>query len=67
MVITDINVKITQEIGAIILEMTPMLKTVSNLPLGFPEYGMTKANNFRWGQQPLKGEEGIFLKDWPQV
>ena len=29
--------------------MTARLKTVSNLPLGFPEYGMTKAHNYRWG------------------
>ena len=37
--------------------MTARLKTVSNLPLGFPEYGMTKAHNFRWGlrcQHPIK-------------
>ena len=29
--------------------MTPRLKTVPNVPFGFPEYGMTNASNHRWG------------------
>ena len=32
--------------------MTPRLKTVPNVPLGFPEYGMTNASKFRWGIPP---------------
>ena len=35
--------------GIYLMEITPRVKTVSNLPLGFPEYEMTNASNFRWG------------------
>ena len=43
-------------------------KTVPNVPLGFPEYGMTNASNFRWGfslPATPKGCEkgGIYLRD----
>ena len=49
----------------LLMGMTPRLKPVSNLPLGFPEYGMTKAHNFRWGlrcQHPIKSKKGICFK-----
>ena len=36
----------------LLMGMTTRLKTVSNLPVVFPEYGMTNANNFRWGLPP---------------
>ena len=32
--------------------MTPRLKTMPNVPLGFPEYGMANASTFRWGIPP---------------
>ena len=45
--------------------MAPRLKTVSNLSLGFPEYGMTNASNSSWGfplpSTPKGVEKGIFI------
>ena len=41
------------------MEMMPNLKTVSNLPFGFPEYGSTNANNFRWGIPPASNPQRV--------
>ena len=44
--------------------MTPRLSTVSNLPLGFPEYYMTSAGNFRLGfpaSNALRVRKGVFI------
>ena len=32
-------------------------KTMSNVPVGFPEYGMTNASNFRWGLLPASNSQ----------
>ena len=45
--------------------MTPRLKTVPNVPFGFPEYGMTNASNFGGGfplpVTPKGCEKGAFI------
>ena len=45
--------------------MTIRLKTMSNVPVGFPEYGMTNASNFRWGlllpATPKSERRGTFI------
>ena len=45
--------------------MMQRIKNSVKCSRGILEYGMTKANNFRWVlpcQQPQKGEKGIFFK-----
>ena len=39
--------------------MTPRLKTVSNLPLGSPEYDRTSARNFKWGLPPASNPKWL--------
>ena len=54
-----------QKRGHLFIGMTPMLKTVSNLSLGFPECGMTNASNFTQGfplpATPKGWEKGEFI------
>ena len=39
--------------------IVPTLKTVSNLSIGFPEYGMTNARNFKWGLPPASNPQRV--------
>ena len=41
--------------------MTPTLKTVSNLSLGFPEYGMTNANDRFPAGNPQRVRKGALM------
>ena len=53
--------------------MTPRLKTVSNLPLGFLEYRMINASNFRWGfpyasnPQRVRKRGNLFMLMMPKL
>ena len=40
--------------------MTPTLKTVSTISLGFPEYGMTNANNCSPASNPHRVRNKLF-------
>ena len=44
--------------GHIFMDIMPTLKTVSTLLMGFPEYGLTNAFNFRWGFALLATPKG---------
>ena len=52
--------------GHFFMKITPMLETVSTLLMGFPEYGLTNALNFRWGfpllATPTGCKKGVFIQ-----
>ena len=47
------------ENGAFIYRNDANVKTLSNLFLGFPEYGMTNGSNFKWDLPPASNPQRV--------